>query len=325
MQSEKLKISQYLRLGKTDVMGFTIKDTVIYTSLIKIINQPILLVLQEVNTGYRSEGICGLNYKDIRNDEPNSLISNLKKQKIISNKIFSFYFDPDKYSTASGTANSMLILGGYDENLYNLPLISLPQIDSDNWAIRLNTFSLDKNILYEGNTKMLINTADSLIYAPFEIYSKILIYLKNSFNACATIGTYIKCSCPDGLNLFPNLEFKFGDKEKLILDPKFYIEEQNLICIIHIGSNNNELSDFWILGNSFLKKYYSIFDAEENNISFGIAKNRDDKFNIVYSDAIIVGLMILCSVVLGFSIIWYVNKKTGFKNIEEENNLRNLK
>lgn len=66
-----------------------------------------------------------------------------------------------------------------------------------------------------------------------------------------------------GLWEFPDLQFKFaGGTESTILSllPEEYIKLEKNICILQIAGLQDNYE--YILGNVFMRKYYSIFDAD---------------------------------------------------------------
>jgi len=79
----------------------------------------------------------------------------------------------------------------------------------------------------------------------------------------------------DDVDKLPQLNFQIGE-ENYILKGKDYVlklETENLVkCVIGISGigENERFKNTWILGDMFLKTYYSIYDMD--NLQIGLAK-----------------------------------------------------
>jgi len=105
----------------------------------------------------------------------------------------------------------------------------------------------------------------SFLVAPDQIASNIL----------ATYPKRIEC---EEIEKLPNMVFNIGNDE-YVLEPKDFIlkfeEEDGAECVLAVSSmgDNENLQDTWILGDIFLKKYYSIYDMDNLQVGFAQAKN----------------------------------------------------
>lgn len=315
---DKKNQTNYYILGKLDTISFEAKQSVSFPFNLALPSQNILFVLQIINlNNFKSDGSCGLNFEAIFKNDENNFLVQLYKTKQINTKVFSFYLSNQAYSAPIETSHSKIILGGEKANLYISPLKELPLNDEKNWAIKLTNFEFDQNVIFTGVANAIINIADHMLQVPYNVYMKILNNLKNSFTACETVGINIKCLCPKGLKLFPILQFTFGE-EKFELEPEFYISEQNFVCLIQIKSSDYENQNNWIIGNSFFKKYYSVFDADNKKIKLAKAQNKEPAYNVLFNDIIYLFAFLFASFFIGILIVFIVNKKTGLHEIVDE-------
>ena len=80
------------------------------------------------------------------------------------------------------------------------------------------------------------------------------------------------CSNVDAL---PTLSFSLGGKD-LPLEPSFYVlkvkDDATGVAECQLGMQALDQLGLWILGDPFLRKYYTVFDREEDRVGFALAK-----------------------------------------------------
>lgn len=73
------------------------------------------------------------------------------------------------------------------------------------------------------------------------------------------------CSCPEAnFSEFPIISINF-DGLIVTLAPVEYITLYVTTCMLGFGKSNE---DYWILGDIFLRKYFTIFDIDNKRIGF---------------------------------------------------------
>ena len=114
----------------------------------------------------------------------------------------------------------------------------------------------------------IIDSGTSFLVATYEDY----FTLGKLFNMTVDLGwsneTYY-ISCNETWYL-PNITFELGSKDthtSLMLTPWDYVREDG------IGSNNCTIQisccdDLWIMGDTFMRRWYSIFDMDNKRMGF---------------------------------------------------------
>jgi len=119
---------------------------------------------------------------------------------------------------------------------------------------------------------MVVDTGTSVLAGPPSAVNKLL----------AKIGT-VKEDCSNVASL-PTITFKMGGKD-FDLGPDFYViraqdESGKEQCQVGIEGINAG-APIWILGDPFLRKYYTVWDAEQKRVGFAIAKQPADDLLVV--------------------------------------------
>ena len=108
---------------------------------------------------------------------------------------------------------------------------------------------------------MVVDTGTSIIAGPTS-------YIKTLTDK---IGE-VKEDCSN-LNSLPDVEFVFGGKT-YTLESKFYvlqISDGNGNTQCQLGMQGLNQAGLWILGDPFLRKYYTVFDRDQNRVGFALA------------------------------------------------------
>ena len=274
--------SLVLPYGSGVVLGDIVSDTITMGG-IPIKNQLFGEVTVEPGTIWTEspfDGILGLAFPVI--SLPIGVtppFDNMYAQGQIGKYAFSFYL-----STSNGradTGQSALVLGGADPKYikagesFKYHKLDVAQALLGYWLIkgsdiRANGVSL--KLCKLNNCQFVVDTGTSIIVGPSNRVQP-LIDLVNKTGTIAADGT-MDCALEKS---FPILTFVI-DGHPYTLEPSFYVlksltDSHKIECQLGIQGINPLLSgELWILGDPFLRKYYSLFDRKEKRVGFALAK-----------------------------------------------------
>jgi hypothetical protein len=130
--------------------------------------------------------------------------------------------------------------------------------------------------------KIIFDTGSSLNYVPSKEFVQILTAIQK-FRMCTKESDdlyYCPCDKLDNrLELYPKLSIHIGEAS---LQHWFYLEARDYFiydryyrkCLLTIMEepNGSSFNDMWLMGDPFLRKYYSIYDMDAKRIGLvGVA------------------------------------------------------
>jgi len=202
------------------------------------------------------DGILGMGFRTISVGGAKTVLELLAEQNQIDEASFSFYLQRE-----AGTDTGRLVLGGIDSDYYVAPLKFYPLISETYWVVAMDNFKVgDKAITA---TKAILDTGTSLI-----VGSKNII---DGINA--QIGTVDpKCA---GVENLPNVTVTISGDE-YVLTPEDYVIKVTLFgnteCLCGFMAMDLPWPDTVILGDVFLKTYYTMFDMTHQKVAIAKAK-----------------------------------------------------
>lgn len=195
----------------------------------------------------------------------------LKNQGIISKVAYSLFLDsPD---AASGS----VLFGGKDLAKVNGELVTLPITTDNALTVNLNTLSLG-NQTAEINTDVLLDSGTTIFYLPDAAFTQLIGSLPGAYwkNVSGTPLYLVDCATP-----VPDLTFEFNFEGITIPVPlndtystNITDENDQFVGCGYLISTGN------ILGDTFLRRAYVVYDLEDGEISLGLPKYAQES-NIV--------------------------------------------
>lgn len=212
----------------------------------------------------RFDGILGLGYDSISVNKIPPPFYSMIDQDLLDEPVFAFYLS----DTNDKEAESEAIFGGINKDHYTGELTKLPLRRKAYWEVDLDAITFGKESAEFDNMGAILDTGTSLIALPStlaELLNK-EIGAKKGYNGQYTV----ECSARDSL---PDLSFTLTGY-KFTIGPYDYILEVQGSCIssfmgFDIPAPAGPLA---ILGDAFLRRYYSVYDLGSNSVGLAKAK-----------------------------------------------------
>ncbi|CAL8084553.1 unnamed protein product [Calicophoron daubneyi] len=244
-----------------DVAGMLLKDDVTISS-VTVKNQTIGAATEIEWRDFASmafDGVFGLKRKP-----KSGILYDMYSQGLISEQIFSIYINSKGYNPA----DSEILFGGINSNRYTGEITWTKLLGTEGWEFNMTSVTVDGVNFCRGGCRAYVESGATVITGPNREISRLNAKLGTMRYADVFI---VDC---ERLHMLPPINFVINGTT-LTLTPREYFYKLYLnsdrLCINMVassGGNNN----VWMLGNMFLRKYYTIFDAQRNLTGFAKAK-----------------------------------------------------
>ncbi|KAI9797990.1 MAG: Vacuolar protease A [Piccolia ochrophora] len=254
-----------IRYGSGSLSGFVSQDTVKIGDL-EIKKQDFAEATSEPGLAFafgRFDGILGLGYDTISVNKIVPPFYNMLDQDLLDEPVFSFYLG----DTNNGEDDvSEAIFGGVDEDHYTGKMTKLPLRRKAYWEVELDTIHFGGDSAELDNTGVILDTGTSLIALPStlaELLNK-EIGAKKSYNGQYTVECEKRKELPD-------LTFTLSGTNFTITSYDYILEVQGS-CISAFMGMDFPGDPLAILGDAFLRKWYSVYDLGNNAVGLAKAK-----------------------------------------------------
>ena len=305
-----------LTYGQGGGNAYLIQDQVALGDNLTIDNQMFLLATEIHDFGeYFSDGICGLGFTSLSQGYP-TFIDNLQKQQLIKRRMFSFYLNNNLSN--DGNPLSELIIDGYDtkymKNKEN-GFTYIDVIDDNFWAVSMSGLLIDHISVPIKNNKALIDSGTSLIGIPTDDFNILFNIITEEYGKTCFLDEYqlLNCVCSN-VNEFPLLKLMLGN-ELFVIEAIDYILYYSQTCIFLLQQLDYE--KHWILGNVFMRNYYTLFDQDNMKIGFASAVKYHPEDVLNKQLLMIISVLILtCIVLIVCGLLEYFDTKLS--NMEKK-------
>ncbi|KAF8339109.1 aspartic peptidase A1 [Cantharellus anzutake] len=203
------------------------------------------------------DGILGLGMWNISVNNIRPLFYQMIEQGLVEAPVFSFRIGPSEQD--GGEA----VFGGIDPAHYKGDMSFHSVKRQGYWQLALERVAIGNSTLDLSEAGAAIDTGTSLIIVPKEHASA----LNNAIGAIPNGNGQYVLPCHTVASL-PDIVFTFGDKTKdYPLSPSDYILTVGKSCM-SVFTFMDSPSGLWIIGDVFLRRYFSVFDLGNNAVGF---------------------------------------------------------
>ena len=233
-------------------------------------------------TGFKklkADGIVGLG---IKSNDPNhyTLVENLYLKNVIKNSIFSIFLNNNKYEKDDKRKpKSMLMIGGHDLDKYsNGDSVNYYSISSRNdklWSLNMSKISVIDTEIDTDETYAVLDSNNPKIIGPRSKVEKLFERFEAMYG-CGYYYSRMVCDCSEiyAVVKFPHITIKIEDDEYTFHEGNYFKKTSKVCYLMFEGAD----IDYWILGQPFLRKYYSIYDIKNSRI--GLVEAASSKFTV---------------------------------------------
>jgi len=209
------------------------------------------------------DGVFGLGFDNIAASGMTSPLTNLLADKSLYRPMFSLWLN----GTEEGDRAGELILGGVDRTRFEGSVAFAPVIRKGYWEVTLQKIFINSERL-SIRRPAAIASGSTLIIAPEEDAHRIHRSLRMSKTEDGRHT--IPCGEVDSL---PRITFSVGGSN-LTLTPQDYIINWHGDCMSAIIGHDiqSPTGPIWVLGTTFLRRFYTIFDIARNRVGFAKAR-----------------------------------------------------
>ncbi|XP_002751243.1 chymosin [Callithrix jacchus] len=247
-----------IQYGTGSMQGLLGYDTVTVSSIVDP-HQTVGLSTQEpgdVFTYSEFDGILGLAYPSLASEYSVPVFDNMMDRHLVAQDLFSVYMSRNEQG-------SMLTLGAIDPSYYTGSLHWIPVTVQEYWQFTVDSVTVDGVVVAcDGGCQAILDTGTSMLVGP----GSDIFNIQQAIGA--TEGQYGEFDIDCGtLSSMPTVVFEINGK-KYPLPPSAYTNQDQGFCTS--GFQGDDSSQQWILGDVFIREYYSVFDRASNLV--GLAK-----------------------------------------------------
>nr|AAR88043.1 pregnancy-associated glycoprotein 2 [Odocoileus virginianus] len=245
-----------IEYGRGRMNGVVVHDTVRIGDFVST-NQAFGVSMEHTwFEGKPFDGVLGLSYPNSSFTGGIPIFDNLKNQGAISEPVFAFYLSKGK------PEGSVVMFGGVDKSYYQGTLNWVPLIQADKWCVHMNRISMNRRVIAcNHGCEAFVDTGTSLILGPRRLVDNIrrLIGVTEPFVSCSTVNT------------MPSIDFTINGINYPVPAQAYTVKDSSGNCYIGFRENPvNRSTENWILGDVFLRQYFSVFDRGNDRI--GLAR-----------------------------------------------------
>ena len=210
--------------------------------------------------------MIGLGFPELSRQH-DTFVKSMTDAKLIKNPTFSLYFENNDYGRSKEKDSSNIIFGGHNLKKYSNEEFRYLKVSyTGYWSITLSRIQVGGDSVKTSTKMAIIDSGINLMTGPpadvLNVYSKIQEDRK------CVLDEFLVCECKD-FDDFPEIDFIL-DAVYFSVNPEEYLIKEENSCTVLISNNKFGV---WMLGNPFLRSYYSYYDMDKKLV--GLARSSE--------------------------------------------------
>jgi len=202
------------------------------------------------------DGILGLGFDSISVGGVETVFHNAMEQGLVDESMFAFYLGDNR--------DGELTWGGYDEDHFKGEIKWVDLSEQSYWRVAIDGISM--GAYQSGPTDAIIDSGTSLITGP----SKDITAIAHHIGAKKTITGQFTVDC-DTLDDIPDIEWTLGGTPYVVPGKNLVLQSAGLCIFAMMGIDFPSPGPKWILGDVFMRTYYTIFDYDKARVGLAVA------------------------------------------------------
>ncbi|KAJ8596008.1 Asp-domain-containing protein [Rhizopogon salebrosus TDB-379] len=252
-----------IQYGSGSMEGFVSSD-VLHIGDLSIRNQDFAEATKEPGLAFafgKFDGILGLAYDTISVNGIVPPFYNMIDDGLLDEPVFSFRIGASESDGGEAT------FGGVDHQAYTGSITYVPVRRKAYWEVELEQVAFGEDILDLEMTGAAIDTGTSLIALPTDIAEM----LNTQIGATRSWNGQYQVDCAKVPSL-PELTFYFGGKPYALKGSDYVLDVQGTCISSFTGMDINlPGGSLWIIGDVFLRRYYTVYDLGRDAVGFAKA------------------------------------------------------
>jgi len=254
-----------IRYGSGSLSGFTSEDSVTVGS-VTVPNLQFAEAVKEPGVAFIAahfDGIMGFGFPEISVNGMPPFFQAALAAGVIKEAKFAFYLEK------SGSTGGELSLGGADSTKYTGDFTYTPITIKGYWQFDVSEVKV-AGAKFADTTKAIADTGTSLLAIPKSSLTSLLTKFPSGAVKPLAAGEYtVDCS---KISEMPAISFTIAGKD-FVLEGSDYVLSISGQCLLGLMGIDvpPPRGPLWILGDVFLRKYYTVFDYGNSQIGFATA------------------------------------------------------
>ncbi|XP_028263659.1 pepsin A-like isoform X1 [Parambassis ranga] len=206
----------------------------------------------------RADGILGLAYPRLSASGATPVFDNMMTEGLVNQDLFSVYL------SSNSQQGSVVTFGGVDPNHYYGSITWIPLSNELYWQITVDSVTVNGQVVAcDGGCQAIVDTGTSLIVGSQSDINNI----NARVGASSQNGDFV-VNC-NSINQMPDVTFHIHGQQFSLPASAYVRQSQYYGCRTGFSAGGDSL---WILGDVFIRQYYSVFNRAQNMV--GLAKAR---------------------------------------------------